>query len=77
MTESRHAETQIIPALRQVEVGRAVGDLARDCGRQSGNDLHVEGEVDDMDISDLRMPDAAFSCPTLIVSTIEKRAFGY
>ena len=32
MSKSKHSEAQIIAALKQVEAGRAVEDLARECG---------------------------------------------
>ena len=32
MSKSKHSEAQIIGALKQVEAGRAVEDLARECG---------------------------------------------
>ncbi|HLG99507.1 MAG TPA: transposase [Bryobacteraceae bacterium] len=32
MGKSRHSEAQIIAALKQVEAGRAVEDVARECG---------------------------------------------
>jgi putative transposase len=32
MSKSKHSEAQIIRALKQVEAGRAVEDLARECG---------------------------------------------
>ena len=32
MGKSKHSEAQIIAALKQVEAGRAVEDLARECG---------------------------------------------
>ena len=32
MSKSRHTEAQIIAALKQVEAGRTVEDVARECG---------------------------------------------
>jgi putative transposase len=32
MSESRHTESQMIAALKQVEAGRKVEDVARECG---------------------------------------------
>lgn len=32
MSRSRHTEAQIIAALKQVEAGRTVDDMARECG---------------------------------------------
>jgi putative transposase len=32
MSKSKHSEAQIIGALKQVEAGRAVEDVARECG---------------------------------------------
>lgn len=32
MGRSRHTEAQIIAALKQVEAGRTVDDVARECG---------------------------------------------
>ena len=32
MSKSRHTEAQIIAALKQVEAGRTVDDVARECG---------------------------------------------
>jgi putative transposase len=32
MSRSKHTEAQIIAALRQVEAGRTVDDVARECG---------------------------------------------
>ena len=44
MGRSRHTEAQIIAALKQVEAGRTVEDVARE-RRQFGNHLRMEGEV--------------------------------
>ena len=35
MSKSRHTDGQIIASLKQVEAGRAVEDLARECGVSS------------------------------------------
>ena len=32
MSKSKHSEAQIIAVLKQVEAGRAVEDVARECG---------------------------------------------
>ena len=32
MSKSKHSEAQIIAALKQVEAGRTVDDVARECG---------------------------------------------
>jgi hypothetical protein len=42
--QGRHTEVQIIAALKQVEAGRTVEDVARECGGKRGDDLHLEGE---------------------------------
>jgi hypothetical protein len=38
-------EAQIIAALKQVEAGRTVDDIARECGVSLGHDLREEGQV--------------------------------
>ena len=45
MSKSKHSEAQIIAALKQVEAGRAVEDLAREHGCVQAHDLRLEGEV--------------------------------
>ena len=37
MGRSKHTEAQIIAALKQVEAGRTVDDVARECGVSQGN----------------------------------------
>jgi len=39
MGRSRHTEAQIIAALKQVEAGRTVDDVARECGVSQAIDL--------------------------------------
>ena len=45
MSRSRHTEAQIIAALKQVEAGRTVEDVARECGVSQAHDLRLEGQV--------------------------------
>jgi len=45
MGRSRHTEAQIIAALKQVEAGRTVEDVARECGVSAADHLRMEGEV--------------------------------
>ena len=45
MSRSRHTEAEIIAALKQVEAGRKVEDVAREVGVSQAHDLRMEGEV--------------------------------
>ena len=45
MKKGRFTEEQIIGVLKQHEAGRKVPELAREIGRQRGDDLHLEVEV--------------------------------
>ena len=45
MGRSRHTEAQIIAALKQVEAGRTVDDVARECGVSQATDLPPENSA--------------------------------
>ena len=45
MSRSKHTEAQMIAALKQVEAGRRVDDVAREVGVSQAHDLRMEGEV--------------------------------
>ena len=51
MSKSRHTEAQMIGALKQVEAGRKVEDVAREVGVSQAHALRLEGEVRGMDVS--------------------------
>ncbi len=45
MSKSKHTEAQMIAALKQVEAGRKVEDVARECGVSKHTLYALEGEV--------------------------------
>ncbi len=45
MSKSKHTEAQMIAALKQVEAGRKVEDVARECGVSKHTIYVWEGEV--------------------------------
>ena len=45
MSKSKHTEAQMIAALKQVEAGRKVEDVAREVGVSKHTHLCLEGEV--------------------------------
>ena len=52
MSKSKHSEAQIIAALKQVEAGRSVEDMARECG-VSKHTIHAwKSKYGGMDVSE-------------------------
>lgn len=49
---SRWAEAQIIAALKQVEAGRTVDDVARECGVSQATIYTWKAKFDGMDVSE-------------------------
>jgi len=45
MSKSRHTEAQMIGALKQLDAGRKVEDVAREVGGIEAHDLRLESEV--------------------------------
>jgi putative transposase len=52
MSKSKHSEAQIIAALKQVEAGRAVEDLARECGVSKHTIYAWKSKYGCMDVSE-------------------------
>ena len=52
MGKSRHTEAQIITALKQVEAGRMVDDVARDCGVSSATIYAWKAKYGGLDVSE-------------------------
>ena len=52
MSKSKHSEAQIIAALKQVEAGRAVEDLARECGVSKHTIYAWKSKYGGMDVSE-------------------------
>ena len=52
MGKSRHTEGQIIAALKQVEAGRTVDDVARDCGVSQATIYTWKAKFGGMTVSD-------------------------
>ena len=52
MGRSRHTEAQIIAALKQVEAGRTVEDVARECGVSSATIYAWKSKFGGMDVSE-------------------------
>lgn len=52
MGRSRHTEAQIIAALKQVEAGRTVGDVARECGVSQATIYTWKSKFGGMDVSE-------------------------
>jgi putative transposase len=52
MGGSRHTEAQIIAALKQVEAGRTVDDVARECGVSQATIYTWKSKFGGMDVSE-------------------------
>ncbi len=52
MGRSKHTEAQIIAALKQVEAGRTVDDVARECGVSQGTIYTWKAKFGGMDVSE-------------------------
>ena len=52
MGKSRHTEAQIIAALKQVEAGRTVEDVARECGVSSATIYGWKAKYGGLDVSE-------------------------
>jgi putative transposase len=52
MGRSRHTEAQIITALKQVEAGRTVDDVARECGVSQATIYTWKSKFGGMDVSE-------------------------
>jgi putative transposase len=52
MGRSRHTEAQIIAALKQVEAGRTVDDVARECGVSQATIYTWKSKFGGMDVSE-------------------------
>ena len=52
MGRSKHTEAQIIAALRQVEAGRTVDDVARECGVSPATIYTWKAKFGGMDVSE-------------------------
>lgn len=52
MSKSKHTEAQMITALKQVEVGRTVEDVARECGVSSATIYAWKAKFGGMDVSE-------------------------
>jgi putative transposase len=52
MSKSRHTEAQMIQALKQVEAGRTVEDVARDCGVSKHTIYAWKSKYGGMDVSE-------------------------
>lgn len=52
MGRSRHTEAQIIAALKQVEAGRTVDDVARECGVSQATIYIWKSKFGGMDVSE-------------------------
>jgi putative transposase len=52
MGRSRHSEAQIIAALKQVEAGRTVDDVARECGVSQATIYTWKSKFGGMDVSE-------------------------
>jgi putative transposase len=52
MGRSRHTEAQIIAALKQVEAGRTVDDVARECGVSQATIYTWKAKFSGMDVSE-------------------------
>jgi putative transposase len=52
MSKSRHTEAQMIQALKQVEAGRTVDDVARDCGVSKHTIYAWKAKYGGMDVSE-------------------------
>lgn len=52
MSKSKHTEAQMIQALKQVEAGRTVEDVARDCGVSKHTIYAWKAKYGGMDVSE-------------------------
>jgi putative transposase len=52
MGKSRHTEAQIIAALKQVEAGRSVDDIARECGVSQATIYAWKAKYGGLDVSE-------------------------
>lgn len=52
MSKSRHTEAQMIQALKQVEAGRTVEDVARECGVSKHTIYAWKAKYGGMDVSE-------------------------
>ena len=52
MSKGKHSEAQIIVALKQVEAGRKVEDLARECGVSKHTSYAWKSKYGGMDVSE-------------------------
>ena len=52
MGKRRHTEAQIITALKQVEAGRTVDDVARECGVSGATIYAWKAKYDGLDVSE-------------------------
>ena len=52
MGKSKHSEAQMIAALKQVEAGRAIEDVARDCGVSKHTIYAWKAKYGGMDVSE-------------------------
>ena len=52
MGSSKHTEAQIIAALKQVEAGRTVDDVARECGVSQATIYTWKAKFGGMDVSE-------------------------
>ena len=52
MSRSKHSEAQIIAALKQVEAGRTVDDVARECGVSKHTIYAWKAKFGGMDVSE-------------------------
>jgi putative transposase len=54
MSKGKHSEAQIIAALKQVEAGRKVEDLARECGVSKHTIYAWKSKYGGMDVSEVQ-----------------------
>jgi putative transposase len=54
MSKGKHSEAQIIAALKQVEAGRKVEDLARECGVSKHTIYAWKAKYGGMDVSEVQ-----------------------
>jgi putative transposase len=52
MSRSKHTEVQIIASLKQVEAGRAVDDVARECGVSAATIYAWKAKYGGLDVSE-------------------------
>jgi putative transposase len=54
MSRSKHTEAQIIAALKQVEAGRTVDDVARECGVSQATIYTWKAKYGGLDVSEVQ-----------------------